>query len=111
MRADRIEREIEIDAPIDVVWAVVTDPERMAEWFSDTAELDICPGGEGRLTWRQKATNREATVNVRVERLEPPSYFSFRWSYPDGSEPQPTNAPLVEFTLEARGESTRLRLV
>ncbi len=50
-------------------------------------------------------------VNLRVERLEPPHFFSFRWDYPDGDEPGATNAPLVEFSLEARGDSTRLRLV
>jgi uncharacterized protein YndB with AHSA1/START domain len=111
MGADRIEREIEIEAPIDVVWAVVTEPEHMAVWFSESAELDVRPGGEGRLIWQRKATNHEATVNVRVERVEPPHFFSFRWDYPDGSEPDSTNAPLVEFSVEKRGESTRLRLV
>ena len=43
--------------------------------------------------------------------MEPPHFFSFRWEYPDGDEPTETNAPLVEFSLEARGDSTRLRLV
>ncbi len=80
MPADRIEREIDIDAPIDVVWTVITQPEHITGWFTDSAELDLRPGGEG-------------------------------WDYPDGDEPTETNAPLVEFSLEARGHSTRLRLV
>src|SRR5258708_7619816 len=109
MPADRIEREIDIDAPIDVVWTVITKPEHITGWFSDSAELDGRPGGEGRLGW--DAPDHKMVVNLRVERLEPPHFFSFRWDYPDGAEPDETSAPLVEFSLEARGESTHLRLV
>ena len=111
MPADRIEREIDIEAPIDVVWAVITEPEHITGWFTDTAKLDVRPGGEGRFGWDAKATSRTMVVNLRVERLDPPHFFSFRWHYPDGDEPTETNAPLVEFSLEARGDSTRLRLV
>lgn len=111
MPADRIEREIDIDAPIDVVWTVITEPEHITGWFTDSVELDVRPGGEGRFGWDVKATSREMVVNLRVERLEPPHFFSFRWDYPDGDEPTEANAPLVEFSLEDRGGSTRLRLV
>jgi len=111
MPADRIEREIDIDAPIDVVWTVITEPEHITGWFTDSAELDVRPGGEGRFGWEAKATNREMVVNLRVERLDPPHFFSFRWDYPDEEDPSESNAPLVEFSLEARGDATRLRLV
>jgi uncharacterized protein YndB with AHSA1/START domain len=109
--ADRIEREIDIDAPIDVVWAVITEPDHITGWFTDSVELDLRPGGEGRFGWDVKATARNMVVNLRVERLDPPHFFSFRWNYPDGEDPTEINAPLVEFSLEARGDSTRLRLV
>jgi uncharacterized protein YndB with AHSA1/START domain len=109
--ADRIEREIEIDAPIDVVWAVITEPEHITRWFTDSAELDVRAGGDGRFGWDVDARNCEDVVNLRVVRLDPPNYFSFRWHHPDGADPSETNAPLVEFSLEARGDSTRLRLV
>jgi uncharacterized protein YndB with AHSA1/START domain len=109
--ADRIEREIDIDAPIEVVWAVITEPEHITGWFTDSTELDVRPGGEGRFGWDVKATNRKMVVNLRVERVDRPHFFSFRWNYPDGVEPTETNAPLVEFGLEDRGGVTRLRLV
>jgi uncharacterized protein YndB with AHSA1/START domain len=111
MPADRIEREIDIDAPIDVVWTVITEPEHITGWFTDSVDLEVRPGTEGRFGWDGKATGRAMTVNLRVERLEPPHFFSFRWNYPDGAEPGETNAPLVEFSLESRGDTTRLRLV
>ncbi len=118
MPTDRIEREIRIEAPIDVVWSVVTDPEQITQWFSDGAELELQRGGEGTLTFRgsrkgsrPNEAQREAVVNVRVERAEPPRYFSFRWDYPDGAAPDESNAPLVEFTLTEDGEATTLKLV
>jgi uncharacterized protein YndB with AHSA1/START domain len=111
MAADRIEREIDIDAPIDVVWTVITEPEHITGWFTDSAELEVRPGGEGRFGWDVKTTNRRTVSNLRVERVDPPHFFSFRWNHPDGDDPTETNAPLVEFSLEARGSSTRLRLV
>jgi uncharacterized protein YndB with AHSA1/START domain len=110
MPADRIEREIDIDAPIDVVWTVITEPEHINSWFTDAVELDLRPGGAGRFGWDVKGASRKS-VNLRVERLEPPTFFSFRWDFPDGDAPTETNAPLVEFSLEAQGDSTRLRLV
>jgi uncharacterized protein YndB with AHSA1/START domain len=111
MAADRIEREIDIDAPIDVVWAVITEPEHITNWFTDMANVEVRPSGEGRFGWDRKETDGQHIVNLRVERLEPPHFFSFRWGHPDGEEANETNATLVEFGLEDRGDSTRLRLV
>jgi len=45
-----------------------------------------------------------------IETVEPPTRFSFRWNYPAGEKPGPGNSMLVEFTLAAEGERTRLRV-
>ncbi|HKA26698.1 MAG TPA: SRPBCC domain-containing protein [Gaiellaceae bacterium] len=111
MATDRIEREIEIDAPVDVVWTVITEPEHINGWFTDTAEIEVREGAKGRLGWTEKARHRETFVNLKIERVEPPSLLAFRWNYPDDAEPSPSNAPLVEFTLEPRGDGTHLRIV
>jgi uncharacterized protein YndB with AHSA1/START domain len=111
MAADRIEREIDIDAPIEVVWTVITEPEHINGWFTDSAEIEIREGREGRFGWTEKARHRPTVVNLKIERLEAPSLLAFRWNYPDGAEPGPSNAPLVEFTLEPRGEGTHLKIV
>jgi uncharacterized protein YndB with AHSA1/START domain len=106
MVPQRIEREIVIDAPVEVVWAVVTEPEHISKWFSDSVELDLRPGGQAVLHW-----DGRRTVQGRVERVEPPHYLSFRWVVRD--EPQLTddNATLVEFSLRAEGGATRLTVV
>jgi uncharacterized protein YndB with AHSA1/START domain len=111
MPADRIESEIEVDAPVEVVWNVITSPEHISAWFTDETELDLRPDGEGRFTWIDKTGGRTHSENLRIERVEPPYFFAFRWNYPDGAEPDETNAPLVEFSLEPRGDGTRLVLV
>jgi len=111
MAAERIEREIDIDAPIDVVWAVITEQEHINAWFTDSADIDLRQGAEGTFSWTDKARHRTTVVNVKIERIEPPTVFAFRWNYPDGADPGPSNAPLVEFTLEPRGDLTHLSIV
>ncbi|MFD0691092.1 SRPBCC domain-containing protein [Actinomadura fibrosa] len=77
----------------------------------DEAEIDVRPGGAGRLVWTERATNGTgATADIVVERVEPPHLFSFRWAFDDGGEPADGNSVLVEFTLASEGEGTRLRV-
>jgi uncharacterized protein YndB with AHSA1/START domain len=112
MDAFGIEHEIFIDAPIDVVWRTLTEPDQIVQWFTDRAELDLRPGGAGVLTWEDKATTRPVTSALVVETVEPPTRFSFRWNQPAGETPVDGNSMLVEFTLEAHGpERTHLRVV
>jgi uncharacterized protein YndB with AHSA1/START domain len=103
---NEIERELLIEAPLDVVWGVVTEPAQISRWFSDAAELDLRPGGRGVFSWKEYGG-----VDFRVERVEPPHLFSFRWVYPDGSEPDEGNSTLVEFTFSEEAGGTRLRVV
>lgn len=91
---------------MDVVWAVVTEPEHIAGWFSHTVELELTPGGRAVFHW-----DGHGTVSGRVERVEPPRYFSFRWAMDPGADLTDDNSTLVEFSLSAEGESTRLTVV
>ncbi len=102
----RIEREIVIDAPLEVVWAVVTEPEHISAWFSDSVDLDLRPGGKAVLHW-----NGRGSVHGRVERVEPPHFFSLRWAVHPGQDIAEDNSTLVEFRLSAEGDSTRLTVV
>jgi uncharacterized protein YndB with AHSA1/START domain len=44
-----IEREIVIQAPVDVVWRTITEPDQMSLWFADRIDLVIEPGARGYL--------------------------------------------------------------
>ena len=112
MPADHVERDILIEAPIEVVWEVISHPEHVARWFSDEAQLDVRPGGDGLLTWHAMPTsNHPASFPLRFEAVEPPRRLSYRWCHPGGEEPRTDNSTLVEFTLTEEGPSTRLRVV
>src|SRR5437588_8557437 len=106
----RIEREVVIEAPVEVVWHTITEPSQITLWFADRVELDATPGGRGVLGF--DTDGGPATAPLVVEWVERPSRFSFRWSHPDGEDPVPGNSALVEFTLVPEGaERTRLRVV
>lgn len=106
MVPERIEREILIDAPLEVVWSVVTEPEHISGWFSESIEIDLRPGGEAVFGWEGNPTGR-----ARIEKVERPHRFSFRWIRRTGAEPREGDSTLVEFSLRAEGEGTRLRVV
>jgi uncharacterized protein YndB with AHSA1/START domain len=108
MIMDRIEREVTVKAPIERVWAVLTEPEHIAQWFGDGAAGDP-RRGELVLSWKEYGD-----FPVVVERYEPPHAFSFRWvtGIPEsGTRPVPGNSTLVEFTLADDGGATRLTVV
>jgi uncharacterized protein YndB with AHSA1/START domain len=103
---DQIEREVVIDAPVDRVWALITEPEHVGTWFADAgAEIDLRPGGAMTMRWEQYGT-----VLGRVERVEPQRVFAYRWSSTE-EEPREGHSTLVEFSLAAEGDGTRVRVV
>jgi len=104
---EQIEQEIVIAASPERVWAVLTEAEHLGKGSPDvTAEVDPRPGGSIVLKWTEYGT-----FLFRIERVEPPRFFSFRWARPTDAEPRPGNSTLVEFTLIPEGSGTRLRVV
>ena len=110
MVPDQIERENVIDAPVERVWSLITEPEHVGRWFGDAgAEIDLRPGGEMVLRWTEYGISRG-----RIVAVEPHTRFSYRWAPftdPGGEEPVEGNSTLVEFTLVPEGDGTRLRVV
>jgi uncharacterized protein YndB with AHSA1/START domain len=106
---DRIERETTINAPIERVWAVLTEPDLLSQWFSTgkPAEVDLRPGGVIRLNHGEGFD-----YPTRIVRVEPPTHLSYRWAsaFP-GDDATVDNSTLVEFTLEPVADGTRLRVV
>jgi uncharacterized protein YndB with AHSA1/START domain len=93
--SERIERELWLPAPPETVWEAVTGD----GWLADSVSLDLRPGGEARF---------ESADRIRtgwIEDVSVPERLSFWWCFED--EP----ASRVELRIDARGESTRLRIV
>jgi uncharacterized protein YndB with AHSA1/START domain len=99
---DRIEKEIELDAPPSRVWRALTDHREFGEWFRVKLEGPFEPGREsrGHITYPgyEQLVWRAVVQEMQAERL-----FSFTW-HPAAVEPDAdySNEPstLVEFRLE-----------
>ena len=101
-----IQREVLIDAPVQVVWRTITEPDQISQWFADRVDLVIEPGAHGYMGFGDQGGP------VVVQTVDPPTRFSFRWNFPNGEEPVVGNSILVEFTLTPEGnERTLLRVV
>lgn len=110
VQTDQIERDVLIRAPVERVWELITSAEHLGTWFGDAgAEVDLRPGGALAVTWRD-----HHGLRGRVETVDPPRRFSWRWLHVDGEapvEPTPANSTLVEFTLSAEEGGTRVTVV
>lgn len=110
MSTDRIEREVTIEAPIERVWALITESEHVGVWFGDAgADIDLRPGGAIEFRWKEHGDSQGTVVAV-----EPPRRFAYRWvslTSARGQAPTDDNTTLVEFMLEPAGQGTLVRVV
>src|SRR3989442_15880424 len=97
----QIEREVVIDAPVEVVWRTITEPEQIRQWFADRVELELEPGGRGLMGFEDRAPP------LVVEAVEPPTRFSLRGNHPAGEEPAAGTSTPGECTLVREGQRTR----
>jgi uncharacterized protein YndB with AHSA1/START domain len=100
------------DAPREMVWAAITDPLHVAQWFggegfsSPVCEMDVRPGG----LWRHimRAPNgMEFPVNSVFIEVSPPERLV--WTSEDAEAAQAEGKPVnvTTVTLEARGAQTQ----
>jgi len=105
-----IERDIEIEAPVEVVWRTITEPNQVRRWLCDSVAVEAQPGASGTLTF-DRDDEEALVVNLTVVAVEPHHRYSFRWCYPSGVSATPANSVLVTFTLTSAGEErTKLRV-
>lgn len=111
--SDRIEKTVELKAPVARVWRALTDHTEFGTWFRVRLDGPFVPGqtARGRITYPGYEHLRWEAV---VQKMESERLFSFTWhpyavdSKADYSGEPPT---LVEFTLEKTASGTRLRVV
>jgi uncharacterized protein YndB with AHSA1/START domain len=106
----RIDRTIEVNAPLDRVWRALTTTSDLANWFRVTIEGDIAPGAEVWMTSNSPGHEGQRFV-VRVTEMTEPHRFVWQWhpgavdaTVDYSREPWTT----VTFTLEPSGRGTRL---
>jgi uncharacterized protein YndB with AHSA1/START domain len=95
---DRIERQIEIDAPAQRVWALISRP----GWFINEGTIGDFPverDGDVDVVHHPKF----GSFPIRTEKLDPPRYAAFRWLPREVSGADPAAVgTLVEFWIDDR---------
>jgi uncharacterized protein YndB with AHSA1/START domain len=91
----RLEKTIEIAAPVAEVWKALTDPKELVKWFPLEARVTPGVGGKVFLSW-----GPDCEGEAEIVTWEPQKKFASKESL-----------ALIEWTLEARGGKTLLRIV
>lgn len=113
---DRIEKRLELNAPVSRVWRALTDYREFGEWFRVKLDGPFVPGqvSRGQMTY---PGYEHVKWEALVQKMEHERLFSFTWPHPKSFEktesPQdysgePTT--LVEFRLEKTASGTLLVL-
>jgi uncharacterized protein YndB with AHSA1/START domain len=109
---NRIEKRLELKAPVSRVWRALTNHREFGEWFRVKLDGPFVPGqiSRGHITYPGYEHVKWEAV---VQKMEPERLFSFTW-HPyaidpkiDYSKETPT---LVEFRLEETATGTLLLL-
>jgi uncharacterized protein YndB with AHSA1/START domain len=110
MAENRIEKKIELKAPVSRVWRALTDYREFGEWFRVKLDGPFVPGktSTGHITWPGYEHLKWEAV---LQDMEPEQYFSYTW-HPYAVDPNvdySTETPtLVEFRLEKTATGTLL---
>jgi uncharacterized protein YndB with AHSA1/START domain len=109
---DRIEKRIELNAPISRVWRALTDYREFGEWFLVKLDGPFVPGqvSRGHITY---PGYEHVQWEVVVQKMESERLFSFTW-HPYAIDPKmdysKESSTLVEFRLEKTASGTLLLL-
>jgi uncharacterized protein YndB with AHSA1/START domain len=104
--SDRIERSVLIEATLDRVWDLVTEP----GWWvpSQTpAPVDRTPG-----TITVRESEQWGRFPVQVVSFDPKTYAAFRWASTNpGEDLTDQNTTLVEFHLATESEAIKVTVI
>lgn len=103
---DRIEQRVEISAPLDRVWDLVSTP----GWWVPTTSEEPPDRTVGHRVVRESA--KWGRFPVGVVDMRPQSYAAFRWaSQSPGADLAPGNTTLVEFFVAEAGDKVMVTVV
>ena len=111
--SDRIEKSVEMKAPVAKVWGALTNHEEFGKWFR--VKIDA-PFREGELSRGRMIIPgyEHLRWEALIQKIVPESLFSFTWHpYPNDPAHDYSNEPptLVEFMLKETAAGTLLRVV
>ena len=97
--SNRIEKSVELNAPVERVWQALTNHDEFGTWFKVKLDQPFAVGGEptGHITY---PGYEHVAWKAEIVEMDEPRLFSFRWPW-----------TLVEFRLEPSGTGTRLTVI
>jgi uncharacterized protein YndB with AHSA1/START domain len=106
---DRIEKRIELKAPVSRVWRALTDHREFGEWFRVKLDGPFVAGqiSRGQITY---PGYEHVKWHAVVQKMEPERLFSFTWHHSHDPHVDISKEPttLVEFRLEKIPSGTLL---
>jgi uncharacterized protein YndB with AHSA1/START domain len=111
---DRIEKNVVLRAPRSRVWRAITNAKEFEQWFRMNLDGEFAEGRTVRGRVTHPGYEDACPVEMRIERIEPERYFSYRW-HPYALDPkvdysaEPTT--LVEFILQETEGGTDVTIV
>lgn len=99
-----IDRRVVVPVTLSGAWVALTDPERIAEWFTDAIPLGIV-GSEYRLDFGDGSV-----IEGVIESLDPGREFGYSWRWAGAP---PTEVTHVTWSVEGGDDATEstIRLV
>lgn len=108
-----IEQEIFIDAPAEKIFAALTDPKQLPQWWGgdddyhiEAMESDLRVGGKWR-TFGRGCEGKEFAVHGEYRAIDRPTLLEYTWNYDWDGDAKET---VVRFELMAKDGGTLLRL-
>ncbi len=106
-----VRRTIRIAAPVDKVWAAVTEPEHISRWFGRVVLDRPGAGAKGTISWPDRGG-----LPLRIEKMDRPRTVAYRWCNDDASGVTPDefdeeHSTVFTFTLEQVPGGTELTVV
>ena len=105
-----VRRTINISAPVERVWAAITEAGSIARWFGQAAVLDeVAVGATGVFSFEGYGD-----FPVRIEELDPPRMIAYRWGAGDANsiDPlDPASSTVFRFTLDTVDGGMRLTVL
>jgi uncharacterized protein YndB with AHSA1/START domain len=92
---EAIKRQLTIESSQDKVWQALTDPKKLSQWFGQSAEFKLEPKSIGHFGW-----DNHGTFAMRIEKVLPKSYFSWRWMAKKDRPFNKDQSTLVEWKLK-----------
>lgn len=104
MSRDTITKTVFFAAPREIVWAHLTQKDKLATWFHPAAQ-DLAPGEEYKLIYHDD-TGEQCAITGTVLEMTPPSRLVYTFTVP----PLEGRMTKVSWVLEDIGEGTKLTL-